>query len=119
MLEMTWSRPTCEINGMGGGYQGAGFKTVIPAKAIGEDLVPPGVRPGPARDPQGLPRARARQRIPADCKVEFHEHGAGPRHRLPDRRARPSPRRAGALTDEWGREAAFIGGGGSIPVTTS
>ena len=23
-----------------------------------------------------------------------------------------------ALTDEWGKEAAFIGGGGSIPVTT-
>ena len=24
----------------------------------------------------------------------------------------------GALTDEWGRDAAFVGGGGSIPVTT-
>ena len=33
VLEMTWSRPTCEVNGMGGGYQGAGFKTVIPSVA--------------------------------------------------------------------------------------
>ena len=33
VLEMTWSRPTCEINGMGGGYQGEGFKTVIPSQA--------------------------------------------------------------------------------------
>ena len=27
-------------------------------------------------------------------------------------------RTRGALTDEWGRDAAFVGGGGSIPVTT-
>src|SRR5690606_37647310 len=33
VLESVWSRPTCEINGMWGGYTGDGFKTVIPAKA--------------------------------------------------------------------------------------
>ena len=30
-LEMMWSRPTCEINGINGGYTGAGFKTVLEA----------------------------------------------------------------------------------------
>lgn len=32
-LEMTWSRPTCEINGMWGGYTSEGFKTVLPSQA--------------------------------------------------------------------------------------
>lgn len=32
-LEMIWSRPTAEINGIWGGYTGDGFKTVLPAKA--------------------------------------------------------------------------------------
>ena len=32
-LEMIWSRPTCEVNGIWSGYTGAGFKTVLPSQA--------------------------------------------------------------------------------------
>ena len=32
-LEMIWSRPTCEVNGITGGYTGDGFKTVLPSQA--------------------------------------------------------------------------------------
>ncbi len=33
-LERIWARPTAEVNGMGGGYQGEGTKTVLPSKAM-------------------------------------------------------------------------------------
>ena len=113
-LEMVWSRPTCEVNGMGGGYQGAGFKTVIPAMASAKisfrlvfDQDPHKVR--------AAFRDFVKARIPADCKVEFLEHGSG-RAVAFDTSAPVFQKTQAALTDEWGKQAAFIGGGGSIPV---
>lgn len=32
-LERRWARPTCDINGLWSGYQGAGAKTILPARA--------------------------------------------------------------------------------------
>ncbi|MBF9235449.1 M20/M25/M40 family metallo-hydrolase [Microvirga sp. BT350] len=114
-LEMIWSRPTCEVNGMGGGYQGAGFKTVIPSRASAKVSF----RLVFDQDPHAIRAAFrdfVRARVPADCKVEFFEHGAGRAIRFPiDAPAFERTRQA--LTVEWGREAAYIGGGGSIPVT--
>jgi acetylornithine deacetylase/succinyl-diaminopimelate desuccinylase-like protein len=115
VLEQTWSRPTAEINGMGGGYQGDGFKTVIPAMASAKVSF----RLVFDQDPHAIRRAfRAfvQARVPADCRVEFLEHGAGQAIAFPI--GDPSFGRArDALTAEWERPAVYIGSGGSIPVT--
>ena len=115
VLEMVWSRPTCEINGMGGGYQGPGFKTVIPSVASAKVSF----RLVFDQDPHAIRKAFrefVRARVPADCRVEFAEHGAGRAIRFPIE-APAFARTAEALTAEWGTKAVFIGGGGSIPVT--
>ncbi|MBR0650263.1 M20/M25/M40 family metallo-hydrolase [Roseomonas terrae] len=116
VLEMTWSRPTCEVNGMGGGYQGAGFKTVIPSVASAKisfrlvfDQDPHKVR--------AAFRDFVRARVPADCKVTFTDYGSGSAIRFPIE-APAFGKARDALTAEWGKPAVFIGGGGSIPVTT-
>jgi hypothetical protein len=114
IFEQVWSRPTAEVNGMGGGYQGEGFKTVIPAKASAKvsfrlvfDQDPHAVREAF--------RAFVRARVPADCTVRFIEHGSGRAIGFPID-APAFGRTKDALTAEWGREAVFIGSGGSIPV---
>jgi acetylornithine deacetylase/succinyl-diaminopimelate desuccinylase-like protein len=116
VLEMVWSRPTAEINGMGGGYQGEGFKTVIPAVASAKVSF----RLVFDQDPHAIReafRAFVRARVPADCRVEFIGYGASRAIRFPNED--PAFAKAQkALSDEWGREAKFIGGGGSIPVTS-
>ena len=116
VLEQTWSRPTCEVNGMTGGYTGDGFKTVIPAVASAKISF----RLVFDQDPHKI-RAAFRDfvkaRIPADCRVEFTEFGSG-RAGAFEVTSPVFQKTQAALSDEWGTEAAFVGGGGSIPVTT-
>lgn len=114
VLEQIWARPTCEVNGISGGYTGDGFKTVIPSKATAKVSF----RLVGDQDPDRVRdrfRIFVRDRIPTDCSVEFRPHGASPALRLPfDGLYLQRARRA--LADEWGTEPAISGGGGSIPV---
>jgi acetylornithine deacetylase/succinyl-diaminopimelate desuccinylase-like protein len=116
VLEQTWSRPTCEVNGMGGGYQGAGFKTVIPAMASAKISFRLVFDQDPHRVREEF-RAFVKARVPADCRVEFMEHGSGTAVAFDVNGAAFQATQA-ALTAEWGEAAAFVGGGGSIPVAT-
>jgi acetylornithine deacetylase/succinyl-diaminopimelate desuccinylase-like protein len=113
-LEQTVSRPTCEINGMIGGYTGEGFKTVIPAKASAKISFRLVSRMDPAKIRAAF-QAHVRARVPADCSVTFKEHGASPAISVPTSGPHLSKARD-ALTAEWGKEAVLRGSGGSIPV---
>ena len=113
-LEKLWSRPTAEINGITGGYTGAGFKTVLPAEARAKVSF----RLVGDQDPDAVHAAFVKHveaRLPADVTAEFPlGHGAHA-SRMPT--ADPAFETArGALSEEWGVEAAFIGSGGSIPI---
>lgn len=114
VLEMLWSRPTCEINGMIGGYTGDGFKTVIPAKAsakISFRLVS-GMDPAKIR---AAFRRHVEERIPTDCSVKFTPHGGSPAITVPAD-GKYLKQALTALSGEWNKPAVITGSGGSIPV---
>ncbi len=113
-LEQTWARPTCEVNGITGGYQDAGFKTVLPAQASAKISF----RLVAGQDPEAIRssfRAYVQACLPADCTVTFTAHGSSPASSVPFEGA-PLRAALGALGEEWGRPAVTIGSGGSIPV---
>ncbi|MFG6634769.1 M20/M25/M40 family metallo-hydrolase [Sulfitobacter sp. 1A12126] len=113
-LEMIWSRPTCEVNGIWGGYTGDGFKTVLPSEAhakISFRLVG-------TQDPLAIRenfRKMVAEMLPEDCTVEFSGHGASQASGVDIGHAMFEPARQ-ALSNEWQVPAAYIGCGGSIPI---
>ena len=113
-LQMIWSRPTAEVNGIWGGYTGDGFKTVLPAQAhakISFRLV--GIQ-----DPDAIRasfRAWVGAQLPPDCGVEFHAHGNSAAGHMQITHPAFEAARA-ALAEEWHRPAAYVGCGGSIPI---
>ena len=113
-LEMIWSRPTCEVNGLTGGYSGEGFKTVLPSKASAKISFRLVGDQNPLEIRENF-REFARARLPEDCKAEFLGHGASPACSMET--SHPAYEKCGkALEDEWDRPVAYIGCGGSIPI---
>ncbi len=114
VLEMIWSRPTCEVNGITGGYTGDGFKTVLPSKASAKISF----RLVGTQDPLKIRdsfRQMVTDMLPPDCTVTFKDHGAGPASVMSTENPAFEAARK-ALSDEWSNDAAFIGSGGSIPI---
>ncbi len=114
VLEKIWSRPTCDVNGITGGYAGTGSKTVLPAQASAKVSFRLVGRQNPTKIVEAF-RAFVKARLPADCSVDFLPHGASPALQLPfSSEALTRARRA--LHAEWGKEPVMAGSGGSIPI---
>lgn len=113
-LEMIWSRPTCDVNGISGGYEGAGFKTVLPSRASAKISF----RLVGSQDPEAI-RAAFRDyvlsQLPADCSAEFLGHSGSPANQVDVSDPAFEAARA-ALSAEWPEAAAYVGCGGSIPI---
>jgi acetylornithine deacetylase/succinyl-diaminopimelate desuccinylase-like protein len=112
-LERIWTRPTCDINGIWGGYTGPGSKTVIPAKAsakVSFRLVP---TQSPGKILAGF-REFLAARTPAGCRFELTVHGTAAALRVPtDSSYVQAARRA--LEQVFPQPPVLIGMGGSIP----
>lgn len=112
-LERVWSRPTCDLNGVFGGYTGEGTKTVIPAKASAKlsfRLVP-GQDPGKVE--KGL-EAFIDARLPGDCRIDIENLGASSALRIPTDSTFLRAAQA-SLTLVFERAPILVGIGGSIP----
>lgn len=113
-LEQIWSRPTCDVNGIWGGYTGDGFKTVLPSQASAKLSF----RLVGQQDPDKIRdsfRAHLESRLPDGFTVEYRSEkgSAASQMSIED----PAFEKARiALSDEWPRPAAYVGCGGSIPI---
>ncbi|CUH83668.1 dipeptidase [Thalassovita mediterranea] len=114
-LEQQWSRPTLEVNGLWGGYNGIGSKTVLPSKAhckitcrLVGDMDPDALR--------DKIRKHVEDRLSTDISVEWDNDLEGSPASVMNLDRPEFEAARGALSDEWNREAVFTGMGGSIPV---
>ena len=115
-LERQWARPTLEVNGMWGGYQGPGQKTVIPTEARAKITC----RLVPDQDPDTIVQLVTRhleRYAPPGTRLTIApgDHGARP-YRI---EANHFGLRAAALAlrDLYGVEPAVVRMGGTVPIS--
>ena len=113
-LERLWARPTAEINGIGGGYQGKGTKTVIASHAMAKltfRLVP---------NQEGdeilkLAKTHLRKNLPKGVTLDITDGHSGPWY-LTDPHSPEGEAAQRALRKAFNAEVALIREGGSIPI---
>lgn len=115
-IERLWIRPTLELNGIWGGYQSEGAKTVIPSKAFAKFST----RLVPSQPPHKIAKLvekHMRKLLPKGVHCKFEVLSTG----KPWVAAYHAPIfqvAQNALEKGFGRKAVFIREGGSIPFVT-
>lgn len=116
--ERIGARPTLEINGIGGGFAGNGFKTVLPAQAIAKISC----RLVPDQDPAKIYH-RVHQHLlslaPPSVQIELHLLDAGSSGILLDRHNPYMRAVEQAYLRGWGVRPLYSREGGSIPVVSA
>jgi acetylornithine deacetylase/succinyl-diaminopimelate desuccinylase-like protein len=115
-LERQWTRPTLEVNGMWGGYQGPGQKTVIPTEAHAKITC----RLVPDQDPDtilDLVTRHLAHHAPPGTKLTIApgDHGARPYRIDPNHFGLRAA--AAALRAVYGVEPAVVRMGGTVPIS--
>ncbi|HUF77729.1 MAG TPA: dipeptidase [Thermoanaerobaculia bacterium] len=115
--ERVWARPTCDVNGIFGGYQGKGAKTVIPSwggAKVSMRLVPD-QKP---KDIAAKFTDYVRQVAPRGVTVEVSDlHGAQPT--LLETKGPEVEAAMDAMAAVWGARPVLVREGGSIPIVST
>jgi len=112
--ERTWARPTAEVNGIGGGYQGEGSKTVLPAEAF----VKFSFRLVPDQEPEDIMKkvkAHLEAHCPPGVTIEV-EIGHDGKPYVADPHSKFGLAAQTALRKAFNAEPVLIREGGSIPI---
>jgi acetylornithine deacetylase/succinyl-diaminopimelate desuccinylase-like protein len=114
-LERQWTRPTLEINGMWGGYEGPGQKTVTPSEAHAKITC----RLVPDQDPKHVMALVARHleaHLPAGTRLSISpaDHGARAAHIAVDHFALTAA--DAALRAVYGVRPLIVRMGGTVPI---
>ena len=117
-VERISARPTVEVNGIGGGFQGTGSKTVIPREAFVKltfRLVPD-QRPA---DILAKVRAHLESHCPPGVRLEIHDGHSGEPYRTDPHSADGKAAQRALAASFPGQPLAIIREGGSIPIVNT
>ena len=114
-LERQWTRPTIEVNGMWGGYQGPGSKTIVPSEAHAKITC----RLVPDQDPDeivGLMTRHLEGHTPPGTRLTVTRDGWGARAASVARNHRVVRAAEAALKDVYGVRPLIVRMGGTVPM---